>query len=237
MNKILWLLWVCLCLSWPSQAEPIHIVGVELPGLLDRDGGGPYNKLFTAIVQDSQLALILDVKPLARAFHEYNGGQYRGLFPATTSIVEIDTLESLPFNRVQALVFTRPGTPAVASLAELNGLVVGKVRGFTYPKAINEAAVQAVLVKNEEQNIKMLMAHRLDAFFGLVPDVYLSLEKLGGGVQLSVDKSIDYMNIHDSFLLLPSVENERMMIKLNNSIKKLSLNGTIKKILGSALVE
>ncbi|MBL4906503.1 MAG: transporter substrate-binding domain-containing protein, partial [Sneathiella sp.] len=191
MHKILSLFCILILTSSPLQADQLKIAGTEIPGLLDVDGKGPYNILFDAIAADSGLDIKLYPMPLARSVYAYNSGNYDGFFPATISLVQIKSLETIPFNRVKALIFTAPGTLPIRSIEEIKGLSVGILRSFTYPDIIKKASFNALLVKNEEQSIKMLLRGRLDAFFGLVPDVYLALQKLEGNIELSVDKSVN----------------------------------------------
>jgi len=213
------------------------LAAMALPGLLEADGSGAYNRVFDAVVADSKLDIALQVMPLARAIHEYNAGNFDGLFPGNIEVTNISTLHTKAFNRNKLLVFSRLGKKSIKSLSELNGKRVGIVRGVIYIDKYKNHAINFHLVKDEVQNIKMLLKGRNAAFMGLVPDTYIALQKLKLKGKLTVDKSIAYDESVDTFMFKKSAKHKRVIEKLNTSIKKLIKNGAIQQILGDAYVE
>jgi len=238
---LLFLIFILISFASAAHSKELRIVGVELPGLFDKNESGPYKKLFKSIVDEAGIEVTLHIRSLARAFKEYDEGLYDGIYPATTDIVKIPSIESKPVNRVKVFLYSAPGTPPIQSIAQLKGLKVGRVRGMDYPKAIMMAPVKVALTGNEGQSIRMLLKGRTKAFFGTVPDVYLAIDEMErtmeGKVKLSVDKSIFYMNNKDAFVLMDNKENSGIMGKINKSIKALSAKGKIKEILGIAYVD
>mgnify|MGYP000163540265 CR=1 FL=1 len=237
MTKLLLILASLLALSGPLQGEPIEFAGMAIPGLLEADGSGAYYKVFKAVAADSGLEVNLTVMPVARAIHEYNIGNYLGLFPGTLSITTLPTLASIPFNQVKLLIFSSHNSQTIGSLSDLKGLRVGRVRGVKYPNTVNESPGIVTFVKDEQQNIKMLMAGRIGAFFGLVPDVYLALESLKLTYPLAVNKSKSYMGVDDTFMLTDTPLHNEYIKKINRVIKNMKASGKLKKMLGKAYVE
>ncbi len=226
-----------LALSGPLQGEPIEFAGMAIPGLMEADGSGAYYQVFKAVAADSGLEVTLNVMPVARAIHEYNVGNYLGLFPGTTAVTTVPTLASTPFNQVKLLIFSAAKNQPIESLSDLKGKRVGRVRGVKYPNTVNDSPGIITFVKDEEQNIKMLMAGRISAFFGLVPDVYLAFEKLKLTYPLAVNKSKSYMRVNDTFMFTNTPLHNEYLKKINRAIQKMKASGELKKMLGKAYVE
>jgi ABC-type amino acid transport substrate-binding protein len=226
-----------LLITTPVLADPLLVVGPVIPGLLDSDGKGAYNKLFDAISAKSGVEMQIDLYPYTRTVSYYENGKYDVFFPATTVDVTRDSVETTEFNRLKMFIFTAAGTSPITSASKLKGLHVGLQRGIDFPEVITNIPMNVTELNNEVQGIKMLALGRIDAMVGLVPDVYLALQKLGGNIKLSVDTTKHYSDNAESFVFANKPEYAPIVDKLNQAIKSLRESGKIKQILGSAYVE
>ncbi len=224
-----------------TLSATVEVVAPMLPSLLDGNAYSPYNLLLDAISIDSKIDFQLTVLPPMRAIQDFNQGKYDMYYAGDISLAKIPSLESLPFNKLKILLFSAPETTPLRSLNEIRNLRVSRVRGIRYPMSIENLLTRSTIITNSEnQNIRMLLSGRVDAFFGLVPDVYLSAQELRLHSTLSFDSSISYLQLNDGFLVAQNKgkkRNNQLLKRINLSIGRLKASGEIERILGIAYVE
>lgn len=107
--------------------EPLNIVALQVPWLLDEKKPGPYNKMVDELLLTYDEKVSVKVLPLRRAMrHFFNGnadcffvGNYDEPYFRDTGVSRESIIVSKPFNTVSIRAFTRRGEVPVESLDDL----------------------------------------------------------------------------------------------------------------------
>lgn len=103
------------------------------------------------------------------------------------------------------------------------------VRGYNLSEELSELKIKHLDVDREEQMIKMLMAKRLDAIYGYLNPLLYQMKKLN-----IRSKDFHYLKIKQTpYYICLSNEvpgNEKLIFKINKSLKELKANGDFDKI-------
>lgn len=222
MKKILTSLAIILALSSQIAFSQVTIIGIDIPGLHQKNGGGEYDNIINAgIVKNGKATL--EVHPPVRAKDKFDNCTNCCFSPANKNpdFYEFGSgyVQTNPMAVAKIYIWTKKGSmkTAISSLSDLKGKKVGIRHGMPYGKTFEKAKLNTEAVKTIEQNIKKLNRGRIDAFVAYVPDAYAAFQKLGiEPYPHAKDKPIA---VHEDALVCKGVS-KQFIKDFNRSLKK-----------------
>jgi len=210
------------------------IIGVEIPGLHQKDGGGVYDVIINGALVSTGMAK-LKVLPPARADADFEACQNCCYSPANKNpefySFGSDIVESEPMDVAKVYIFSPPGKGVYSSLQELKGKKVATRHGMNYGKSFNNANLKVSAANSLEQNIKKLEGGRTDAMVAFIPDAYLTFKSMGKSeFPHAKDKPVA---VHKDALVCRGVS-ANFVEEFNKKLKSLSASGELDKILNGS---
>ena len=164
----------------PLFAE-VMIIGIEIPGLHQRDGTGDYDQLITETVIKSGQAT-LEVYPPAGAKYNFSNCQNCCFSPVTKNPEFFEFSEDFtqtdPINIAKIYIFVNKGQQPISRLEDLRNKRVGIRFGTPYGKNFEEANLTTYTVYKIERHIRLIQNGHIDAFMAFVPDAYKMFREL-----------------------------------------------------------
>ncbi len=236
MKRIVLLIAVMLLTAAVSQAE-VRIIGIDIPGLYQKDGKGVYDQVVGEVVVKQGLAAVQTLPP-ARAENDFSKCLNCCMSPANGNpeFYELgpDMTVSDPMNHARVYVFTRKGEPLINSLEGLKGKKNGIRHGMPYGKSFENADLNVQKAHTLASNFKKLEKGRLDAVVAYIPDAYIYFKEQGmEPFPHDVDRPLV---AHDDALLCRGVD-QSFMDAFNSGLKGLRDSGKLKSLLGDGYVE
>ena len=183
------------CLSSFAQAEDgkTVIYGYMLKNRLESETTGPYAHFMQELLRNTSEQFVFQAVPLERGIRDFWQDLDSCVMPAAIEALElvmpegkyVRLRESMPIDYVSRHVFTAPHTAPVTDLSQLEGKSISAMLGVgtrEFMKGINYDLFE---VRQEVQGIRMLLAGRIDAFIGHIPDVPIALKKIDPSIELS----------------------------------------------------
>jgi len=200
-----------------SYAQSVEVITTMIPGLHEKKGDGEYDKMINSVEGISLTPL-----PTARAVMVFNASQ-SCLSPANKNsnfypdYANDAFIESKPMGEARVYIFTAPGKEVISDLSKLQGKKVGARLGFDYGKNVESSDVKLIRTKEIKQNIRKLLAGRIDAIIDFTPDMLIAFEELKmDPLPYATEASLA---VHqDKVLCKNTPENERFIQQLNNQM-------------------
>lgn len=203
---------------------------------------GKHTGLYVSIVDLTLKAIgqayTLETLPFKRAIHESAAGDgvVAGILKTDKRMETLDFSEPFYYERI-FVYFNQPQSPLITTVDQLDGLVVGKLLGWSYSPEFDRAKENnRFLTKNNrlEINFSLLAKGRLDAVIhselssaymlkklGLKNEVFLGSEPLSlGSIHFAVKKGTQAALIERINAKLNEVEHQRSIELLVDSYKK-----------------
>jgi hypothetical protein len=215
--KILLILFI---LSFVSIANAqVLIIGLDIPGLHQKDGNGDYDKIINQKLVKSGKAT-LKVLPPARAESNFMKCNNCCFSPANQNPEFYDFgkeyIQTKPMGIAKIYIWTKRGSKAIDNLNDLKGKKVGIRHGMPYGKTFDSLGLKTEPVKTIKSNILKLEKGRLDAFIAYVPDAYTIFDELGmDPLPHAKNKP---MAVHEDSLVCKGVS-DQFVQGFNNSLK------------------
>lgn len=250
MNQVCLLVVACLLLSMlPVKAETkpkTMIVGAQLSGLFhipgEHEGPGVYNEILQKAVNESGLAdeVEITVMPMSRAKREFVDRRFACYAPgiATFDLNDRtknlqDVLISMPLNKAMVRIIVREASQVVHQLSDIpDHAVISIVRGTPMSEAMQalaERVMQVFYVSSETENVKMLMAGKVDYLLSFYPDVLFAYKELG---MKPLPYSTDFTPLSIDDTLICHQDHEHIFNIINNQLQAFAQNGTLQQMLG-----
>ena len=164
MRLGLLLLSLLTCLG--LQAREIRLASLDYPPFSSPrlQEGGTLVALSRAALELHGHSLVVDYMPWARVVLAIKRGDYDGALPLwPTDLVGLDLRPSRPLAYSEMGFFIRRDSPLLGlPLEELNGLRVGIVRGYAYPKRLLSGGLIPEEAASDISNLRKLAARRFD---------------------------------------------------------------------------
>ena len=176
-----------LCLGFiltsAIKAKPqVQVLGLEIPGLHQKDGGGEYDRVINDFINEGLSASLVVYSP-ARALEKFKHCQHCCVSPANTNEEFYDFDQSVlltqPIDVAKIYIFSKVGAQPISHLSKLKGKVVGLRFGMIYGKTIDNAEFTRLKVSDLSEHLLLLEHGHIDAFIAYVPDAYHMFEKKG----------------------------------------------------------
>jgi polar amino acid transport system substrate-binding protein len=169
--KVYWVIGLLVCLSARVHAAEIHVVAAELAPhagqLLPQQGWVP--RVLALALKDRGYEPRIAFMPFRRALSLAQLGQAEAIAPLYKSVARAEfLLFSEPLGLSNTALFYRRSKPvAFSTLADLKGLKVAVMRGARVSDKFDTfRGMVRVEVTSYEQQVRMLMAGRVDAIVG-----------------------------------------------------------------------
>ena len=147
------------------SAETLTIATYPIPLMVESKNEGVFIELTKALAQEANVELNIVLLTPQRAFQELDTNNADGVFPALKSIMPEDYELSDSVYVKRDYAFTVKGKPLLETIADVSGKRVAITSGYPYSeKLMADKSIQFVVTSRDEQNVKMLLAGRVDAF-------------------------------------------------------------------------
>ncbi|MCH2037341.1 MAG: transporter substrate-binding domain-containing protein [Rickettsiales bacterium] len=216
-----------------SYAETIG--GLEIEGLVQRDGQGLYDQIINAVGKANGVEYKINVLPPKRLFNDFENGTLSCITPANENPefynFDFETVSGPSFTDAKIYLFSAPGTEAINDLSMLAGKKIGVRSGMPLGKTIENAGLQLIPATSIEANIKKLKAGRLDYFFAYWPDYEQAFKSVG--VEPFPHMKDAPIAVHQDTVLCRKDKNgDSIVSKINEGYAAIEANGTLNTILG-----
>lgn len=223
-------------LSSISFATEIYMTDIE--GLHQKDEQGVYDLILKEALTNVTAPVTLNLGDPEETFKTFETCTDCCYTPANNSPLfydwEGEVVELAAMNYAKVYIFSPPGKPAFSTFDQLKGKRVGARTGMDYGKDVAESGLPLMTSDSIVENIQKLDAGELDAFIAFVPDAYLAFKSLN--VKPYPHSERTPMAIHIDRVICRGAPGE-FTDSLNNSMKALRKNGTMRRILGDTYVK
>jgi len=210
----------------------------DIEGLHQKDEQGVYDLILKEALTKVTAPVTLNLGGPEETFKTFESCTDCCYTPANNSPLfydwEGDIVELAAMNYAKVYIFSAPGKPAYSTFDQLKGKRVGARTGMDYGKDVAASGIPLTTSDSIVDNIKKLDAGELDAFIAFVPDAYLAFKSLN--VQPYPHSERTPMAIHIDRVICRGAPGE-FTDSLNNAMKALRKNGTMRRILGDTYVK
>ncbi len=218
-----------------SVMGDVKLGAYEIPTLLEKNGSGTYDKIFSEVRQAAGKNWRYKVLPPSRADKDFADKRLDCIIPLDADFYQGDKVIQSDFvNVARVYIFTERGSKPVNSLAALKGKKIGARRGMPYGPEFDKLALNVSYSNNIEQSIKKVNAGRLDAFIAYVPDAWFAFQALNMEM-LPHGKAV--ITHEDGFLCHDTPEAKAFIESFNAALVKLRSSGRLMDLLGDSWVE
>lgn len=154
-----------------SQDDKLAIVGLELPGLVEKDKTGAYANVINALIEDG-LVDQWRTSPLRRGHNMLFSGAVGCIAPAEKKLIKeykkdiSDFVISKPFNKAVGYLYEAKDPLLIKGNKPLLGTV-----GLGVQYGIDHKKYQIVQIPNYQRLLSLLNANRLSAVYIVEPDI------------------------------------------------------------------
>lgn len=168
-----------------DPGETIEIIGATIAGRLDENPQSGYNLLFKRLLPSETHYFKFQQYPLRRAMRKFEQSKRVCLVPASITTITVlshvggeDLVESDPIDLVSSHFLTAPNTVPITSVQMLAGKRLAVRQGVALGH-FDDPALKIELIRppTEITAINMLLAGRVDAIYGWVPDIQILADR------------------------------------------------------------
>ena len=201
---------ILIALSFlPVANAQVKIIGIDIPGLHQKDGKGEYDQIINRILLNSNRAT-LKVLPPARAESAFKNCNNCCFSPANKNPEFYDFglgyVQTKPMGVAKIYIWTRKGSSAIHNLSDLKGKKVGIRHGMPYGKTFDNSGLKTESVSTINSNILKLKKGRIDAFIAYVPDAYAAYSEMG--IEPQTHAKDKPLAIHEDSLICRGVSDD-----------------------------
>jgi polar amino acid transport system substrate-binding protein len=244
--RLLFLLFIFLLSNLQSQDMlstnykniTIEIIAPEISTLIEEDGSGIYQSLFSEAAKRSNITIIEHFYPQKRAIEAFLNKEHLYIYAYTDLAIEKlgtdNILSSYPLGIFKQYIFTEKDDEAFVSISQLKGLKVGGVLGDEFQpwyENFTKEGIALSLVRRNEQNITMLEMGRIDAFVSFLPDINEYTYKLSYSIDSPLLVSYDRITSYNT------PEAKEVLQRISKTLIEMKHDGSMEKILGSFYLE
>ncbi|MCD8521329.1 MAG: transporter substrate-binding domain-containing protein [Saccharospirillaceae bacterium] len=156
-----------LLMVFPAQSEPVRMGTFTIPLMVESENRGVFIRLAEAVAEDAGLELNIALFPTRRVREEFAEQRLDMIFPAISESIKSPYLATTAVYSKRVFAFTRVEDPLVLKPEDMAGKRIGYTDGFSYSGdvlSVAGASYQGTIT--DPQNIKKLLAGRIDVFIG-----------------------------------------------------------------------
>lgn len=214
-----------------SDGETITVASYEIPLMVEDAEHGAFVELLREASRRAGVRSELRLYPPKRAMRMFEDGEVMAILPALRSTLGKDAALTVPFIPKTLHAVVREGSPLPARIADLEGLRVGVVRGFAYPRAITvDERIDLDYADTTNRSLLRLKEGRVDV---VVADGYTArrgLEMLHlQGLVLDLSKTLYRESTYIAFQ--PTPRGGELARRFTEALKGMRGDGTLRAIL------
>ena len=228
-----------------AAPEPIKIIGLRVPWLLDYEKPGPYNKVANALFDEVPLAVHLELQPLKRAMRHFFEGDADCFFMGDTDeayfkgtpLADTPIIVSEPFNTVNMRVFSYGTEEPFSSVDQISDKRVAVdlgVGGIVRIMQVIPNLTQMVDALNADQIHAMLSQGRAEAALMMDYDYELYAARHPEQALLQYDPGFSVQKADDAMMCKKTSRTEKLIAHVNARIAGMSKSGQLVSILRPA---
>lgn len=211
--------------------QPIQVVSYYIPLLVEDSEEGAFVKLFNEAAKRADVEYQLTLYPTKRAMRLFEDSKTMAIFPALLPTLTKDAALTCQIFSKQIHAFVKNDSTIPRKPADLEGLRVGLVRGFSYPRAIlyNEN-IMIDFADTTDSSLKKLEDGRVDA---VVVDGHTAIRVIEkhGLKGLKYDLSI-VLHSQPAFIAFqPTPEGKALAIRFSKALISMKEDGTYERII------
>jgi ABC-type amino acid transport substrate-binding protein len=238
---------VFLGLAACAHAEPITIAAIDIPGLLEPDQKGTYDRVLARLAELAGEKWQLNYLPAKRANASLILQGTCAIpydlrhFNETRAGSKVTLIASAPFNVAKVYLFTAPGSAPLSDIPNKRDFIVGVRRGLPYGQDVDRliAAHQErfLVADSEDSNIRMLLSGGISAMLAFLPDINNYYQTHPGTPTLVFNDQKSIVDYKDSVVCANTPENLHLIDEINNGLAQMRSSGELKKILGQNFIQ
>lgn len=228
---VIWLV-VSSLLAGHGEAKTYKIAAFPIPLMVEDREQGVFVELFHAVALRSGEQFEFEVYPTQRVLKLFGDGEIDGFFPGLDITAGEKSAKSSVFYTKTDFAFIRQGTPAIKTLADLEGKLVGLTKGYPYSAdLLNNTNITLEYADSDVLNMKKLAKGRLDAF---VVEEYSGLKALKESDVTDVvyDPQSPLSALRVFFAFQDTDEGRKLADVFSQTLTALKADGTFDKIMG-----
>ena len=224
------------------ENPPIEISAPHLEWLLSLEHPGPYNDLMDEFFPAFGDKVVVRISPIRRALRQFfNGpahcfiaGHIDEVFLRTTSLTADQLIASDAFNTVAIRAYTKPGSPVVSHLSDLQAKRVVIDLGIGGDNRVLRHLPHALAVIDADNPLHaqtLLMQDRASTAIIMDYDYELSLAQNPDQSRLVHDPAFSLDKVEDAVLCKTSNDTRALIDHVNERIRAMKTTGQLAKIL------
>jgi len=229
---------MALLISFTSVAETVSLGSFYISGMSESPDKGRFVDVAKRVASEAGYKAEILFYPAQRTREAFAQGKLDGMFPALRPSMQSRhyATDSLLNKRIYA--FSRSGDLVVRELKDLGFKRIGLTRGFTYSvKLLNipGASYQETILL--PQNIKKLVAGRIDVFLGDESSTLVAIQEEGAEGKVTHDPAAPLDEIPVYFAFRPDERGKKLAADFSAAIQRLKQSGELQRILSGAMSE
>lgn len=222
-----------------DPGETIEIIAAHLEGRLDAYPSSGYNRLLAKVLPTQSHYLKYQRYPLSRAIRKFDETKRVCLFPtslsaieAITSIKATELIEGNAIDIVSSHFFSESDQQIFSTIKSLEGTDIAVQQGIAETAIFNlEADFNMVKTPDDLSALKILLAGRVDAMYGWLPDTLLIAERHNLPLPIFDADFVSFQTT--THFVCKNFGGAQNLIKvLNMRLDALKQTGELQKILG-----
>jgi len=222
--------------------EPLNIVALQVPWLLDEKKPGPYNKMVDELLLSYDEKMSVKILPLKRAMRHFFGGNAECFFVGNydeayfrdTGVPRKSIIVSEPFNAVSIRAFTRTGAAPVKSINDLYERRIAIDLGIGGSDRINKLfpnLTNTVDSLNPGQAHAMLMRGRVNTVLMMDYDYQLYAARHPKKEPLVSSVEFQFERVEDALMCIKNNRTRALIDHVNARIAELKQSGMLAVLL------
>ncbi|WND03633.1 transporter substrate-binding domain-containing protein [Temperatibacter marinus] len=222
------------------QKKPIVLHTFIQKNRLEPNLAGGYGRLLRYIQKNSSQNFEMRPYYLTRALRNFENDPSGCFFPSPPETIGVlipsmkgqSVRYSLPIDYISGHLFSHSSVPKITSFEQVEGLKFGVLNDSIVEPLFGDKlnTIELVRVRNDRQNMNMLMRRRVNYVFGWAPDNLLMAEDLDF-TEFSYDPSLKFFETTTHVVCKKTPENDAVLSTINAQIKQLQTSGIIRFIL------
>lgn len=217
------------------RAETLTLATFPIPLMVESKNEGIFIELAQALAQEVELELNIIVLPPLRTLQEFAADKVDGIFPGLSVNMpgNYERSDSVYVKRDYA--FTTKGKPLLVTIDDLLGKYVGITAGYPYVKALTDRdGIYLEYANSDEQNVKKLLAGRIDVFVVEEKSGLKAFENNGSSDNLLYNPERP-LSEQDVFFAFQNNDRGKYLVNIiNEALSRLKNDGTLDNIMSKA---
>lgn len=221
------------CVSIADELPETIVIGTfPIPLMVESEEKGIFIELTQALAKEAGLNIQIRVFPAQRTLREFAAKRLDGLFPglAVTMPVPYERTTSVYVKRDYA--FTRKGEKPLHTVEQLAGKKVALTSGYPYVEPLTSRQdIRFELANSDEQNVKKLLAGRVDAFVVELKSGLKAFHADGreGAIHYDIAKPLSEQDVF--YALQTGEHGEQLAQRLSQALERLKRSGRFDQIM------